>query len=246
MVLGACRGPAGSGDTAPPPLVFESIGSSVEGRELLAATVGEGAWRVYWIGGIHGDEPEGQRELETLLEVLSESAVQGAYTVRVLADLNPDGTMAHTRGNARGVDLNRNFPARNFSPQARRGARPLSEPESLALWVDLERFEPQLVVVSHSAHNGPFVNYDGPAQAWAERFAVGAAALDPRWRVVADMGYPTPGSLGTAIGVERGLPILTLEFRRGEEPALVRATLRAGALALLQAPPPGAPRSAVQ
>ncbi|MEM1453428.1 MAG: hypothetical protein AAGI22_30270, partial [Planctomycetota bacterium] len=80
---------------------------------------------------------------------------------------------------------------------------------------------------------GPFVNYDGPADGFARRFAV--AAGDP-WRVEPSMGYPTPGSLGTWFGVDRNLPILTIEFDRGcppEEsgPALLRgleAILRDG------------------
>lgn len=35
-------------------------------------------------------------------------------TLRVFEDMNPDGTHASSRFNARGVDLNRNFPASNF------------------------------------------------------------------------------------------------------------------------------------
>jgi murein peptide amidase A len=231
----ACRAPAatpaaalGAGPR------WSVIGASVEGRELGAATYGRGPLRVYWIGGIHGDEPEGGRELAALLEVLSTPAVQALYTVRVLDDANPDGTAASTRRNARGVDLNRNLPAGNFSPAAGRGAEPLSEPETRAFWDDLVAFEPDLVVVNHAAARGPFVNFDGPAEDWARRFLQGAREVDPRWRLVPDMGYATPGSLGTALGVDRSVPILTLEFRRGDSPELVRRALAAGALTLLR------------
>src|SRR5690606_794335 len=140
------------------------IGSSREGRELLARTHGHGPARVYWIGGIHGDEPEGGCELDVLLTLLADPAVRAGHTVRVLLDANPDRTAAGTRGNARGVDLNRNLPARSFEPSRRHGPAALSEPETRALWEDLERFAPELVVVQHSAGRGPFVNFDGPAE----------------------------------------------------------------------------------
>ena len=36
-----------------------------------------------------------------------------------------------------------------------------------------------------------------------------------------DIGYPTPGSLGTYTGWERNLPTITLEILRGQEPGAV-------------------------
>ena len=32
-----------------------------------------------------------------------------------------------------------------------------------------------------------------------------------------DMGYPTPGSLGTYAGKERGIPTITYELKRGQD-----------------------------
>ena len=62
------------------------------------------------------------------------------------------------------------------------------------------------------AVHAPFacVNYDGPAAPWAQ--AVAAAC---GWPARADIGYPTPGSLGSWLGIDRGLPVLTLELPPG-------------------------------
>lgn len=184
------------------------IGQSREGRPVRAVDVGTGGPRVALIAGIHGNEQEGLRHLDELLGVLSTSPA----LVRVFEDANPDGTAANKRGNANGVDPNRNWPAMNFRADPRRGGYPLSEPAVAAIHADLVAFEPQLVIVLHSTPRGPFVNYDGPAAGFAERFALAAG---PPWTVKPSMGYPTPGSLGSWMGVDREVPILTIEFVRG-------------------------------
>lgn len=197
---------------------WTTIGHSLQRRPIHAAMVGGGPRRVYLIGLIHGDETEGQAILDEAIARLAGPDLAAAATVRVVRDMNPDGSEAGRRGNARGVDLNRNWPARNFSPSRARGPHPLSEPETLAVFADLVTFRPDLVIVLHStSRGGPFVNYDGPAEALAESFASAAASFDPEWRTRAEMGYPTPGSLGTCLGVNRGVPILTIEFARGRD-----------------------------
>lgn len=211
---------------------WSPIARSVEGRGIDAVTieptgVGASPRRALVIGAIHGNEPEGLPAVQPLIAALADARADGtlAATVRVIRDLNPDGTAAASRTNARGIDLNRNFPATNFSPAADRGAVPLSEPESRTLARELEAFRPDLVIVFHSIRSGPFVNFDGPAAEAAQAFVAAAQRSDPRWRVEPSMGYPTPGSLGTFVGIDRGLPILTVEFRRGHD---AEAARRAG------------------
>jgi protein MpaA len=206
-----------------------TLGLSHQSRPLLLTQLGRGPTRIYLIAGIHGNEPEGIAILDDLITQLRASDLPQQATLRIAHDINPDGTAAKSRGNSRGVDLNRNWPAANFRPARSRGPAPLSEPESRAIHDDLLAFDPHIVVVFHSAGSGPFVNFDGPASELAEGFAGAATAAgrdrgDPPWRVVPSMGYPTPGSLGSWIGIDRQLPILTIEFRRGQSPA---STLRA-------------------
>ena len=47
------------------------------------------------------------------------------------------------------------------------------------------------------------------------------------------MGYPTPGSLGSLVGGDWGLPILTIELERGRDADSAWPEIRAGLLAVL-------------
>lgn len=219
--------PSPPATTPSPDPAWTTIGRSTRNRPLEARTVGRGPRRVYLIGGIHGDEPEGQ----AAALAIAANPPPGA-TLRILKDLNPDGTAARTRTNARGRDLNRNWPAATFRPGNTSGPRALSEPEADALARDLTAFVPDIILVFHSSRSGPFVNHDGPASELAADFADAARSSDPRWRVVPDMGYPTPGSMGSYFGIDKRLPILTIEFRRGQDPDSTLKAARAGIDAL--------------
>lgn len=211
-----------------------TLGTSRSNRPIDAVTVGRGGTRVYFIGSIHGDEGEGLAALGDVRRALSNTTC--GTTVRLVHDMNPDGSLARTRANAAGVDLNRNWPASNFRAARSTGPAPLSEPEVAAIHADIIRFDPHLIVVLHSSRSGPFVNYDGPgsAQSLANRFVAAARGTgDARWRTVPDMGYPTPGSMGTYFGKDRGVPILTVELCRGENDAKAPRSLVAGLTAVL-------------
>ena len=149
----------------PPPVAapvraWTPIGRSREGQPLEALTLGAGPRRAYLVGGIHGDERVGLGHVDDLVLRLGASAGSADWTLRILRDANPDGSALGRRTSVIAVDLNRNWPATNFTPARNRGPRPLSEPETAALARDLLAFEPELVIVFHAARGGPFVNYD--------------------------------------------------------------------------------------
>jgi protein MpaA len=207
------------------------LGRSVAGRPIVATAWGEGPC-VLVLGGVHGDEPASGWAAYRLA-VLAPAV---PARVVVLPVLNPDGFSIHAKDNARGVDLNRNLPTRDFGSRGTfkgydPGPAPGSEPETRVLLKLLERERPRRVLAIHQPL--ACVNFDGPAAAWAE--AIGRAAGLP---VRAELGFPTPGSLGTFLGVERGLPVVTLELGPGDpeaewgraESALRAALLQAGVL----------------
>jgi protein MpaA len=192
-------------------LGLETLGHSVEGRPIRGRRFGGAGPALLVFGGIHGDEPA---SVEALIELAPRAAARTplAPPVWVLPAVNPDGVARGRKNSARDVDLNRNFPARSFTtehaPGYFPGPAPLSEPEARVI-ADLVARESIAAVV---AVHAPFacVNFDGPAAAWAD--AVAAAC---GWPARGDIGYPTPGSLGSRQGVDRGLPVLTLELPSG-------------------------------
>lgn len=197
--------------------LFAGADSVVIGRSALGQPLQLHRWgnrsqpRILVLGGIHGDEAPAAEFADSLLQFLKgrDAAVSGRE-LYVLPAVNPDGLAAGTRQNANGVDLNRNWPSRDFrSDKAGErqygGKNPLSEPESLALRDLMAKLEPELLVILHTPYN--CVNYDGPAADLAARLA-----KDLELPLRKDIGYPTPGSLGSYYGKELGLPVITLEF----------------------------------
>ena len=220
--------------SAPRPLQidWQVVGRSVEGRPLRAARIGRGPARVLWVGGIHGDEREGQIATAELPAALA--AVPGALeqvTLTILEDANPDGSVHRTRGNARGIDLNRNYPANNFLAGASYGQAPLDQPEARALHDLILAERPQLVIVAHAWRRDHFINFDGPAERFAELFSARSG-----YRVKpSDKIAPTPGSLGSWVGRTLGVPILTLEYERGTDPLVAWMDTRDAILAVILA-----------
>ncbi len=182
--------------------------TSVEGRLLDTRIYGQGSRRILLLGAIHGDEPGSHllvRDIEAWVQ--RQPALLEGLQLVVASPVNPDGLAAGTRRNARGVDLNRNFPSRNFTPSAVRGHEPLCEPEARFVHRLLIEHNPALVISVHQPRRS--VNWDGPAEdlarAMAERCGYVAEAT---------VGYSTPGSLGSYHGIDRKQAIITLELPR--------------------------------
>jgi protein MpaA len=122
------------------------------------------------VGCIHGNEPAGM----AIASALIRTAPPVGVNLWVVPDLNPDGVARGTRGNADGVDLNRNFPWRwqglgaPGSPYYA-GPRPLSEPESVAAAGLIRRVRPDIAIWFHQHLS--VVDASGGDAGLEERFA---------------------------------------------------------------------------
>lgn len=133
-----------------------TIGRSVEGRPIVAVhqwRTGASS-RLVVIGSMHGTERAGMRVVRRLRESGPPDGVD-LWTVRTM---NPDGTHAGRRTNARGVDLNRNFPRfwryDDAGTPKWSGPAPASEPETRAVQAFLRRVDPRTTVVVHQPLHG--------------------------------------------------------------------------------------------
>jgi protein MpaA len=123
------------------------LGRSVQGRAIQAFEVGNpDGTKVLVVGCIHGNETAGV-DVARRLEQLSPPDLD----IWIVPVLNPDGRAAHTRGNAHGVDLNRNFPYRwkPLNGVYESGPGPLSEPEARIAYRLILRFRPSVTVWFH-------------------------------------------------------------------------------------------------
>jgi protein MpaA len=192
----------------------EEIGRSRLGTPLTCSYVGSGPDRTLIIAGVHGDEPQSTAVAERLIEVLhADPHLVAGCEVAVLPAMNPDGLRNRRRQNAAGVDLNRNFPAANWKPSRARsryhsGPSPTSEPETAAIIQLVETFRPNRIIAIHAINAGKQCNnYDGPAEPLAVEMSR-HNGYPPK----ATIGYPTPGSFGSWVGRDLGIPTVTLEL----------------------------------
>lgn len=191
------------------------LGTSVEGRTIEAyVRRGPAQNTTLILGGFHGDEPKGVSLARKLIDVLdSDKCLHREVRWVVISAVNPDAYERRKRRNANLVDINRNFPTRDWRRVSRRsrmcgGEAPASEPETRAVLAAVKRCRPSRIISIHSIDGGRHCNnYDGPGRDLAR-----AMHRHNGYPVKPSLAYPTPGSFGTWAGKERSIPTITLEL----------------------------------
>lgn len=190
----------------------KTIGYSSEGLALINYEFGYEGAKILIIGGVHGDEIEG---VSLALGLLDRWLLQFDLKLQVslIPMLNVDGVLKKTRVNARGVDLNRNLPTKDWTaevlnPRYPPGPNAMSEPENKALVKLIDDIKPNWILNLHSWK--PMLNTNGNCEPLASILhRMTGYSIEPT------VGYSTPGCLGTYTGIERGIPTITYEIERG-------------------------------
>jgi len=161
---------------------------------------------------IHGDETPAGSVGRLWMERLQ--GIDPRNSWRVIPIVSPDGVKLKTRTNANKVDLNRNFPTKDWSEKARNywvkdsksnprrfpGDTAASEPELKCVLKHIDDFAPDFVVSIHTPLK--VLDFDGPK--------VTPPKFDYLpWRSLGNY----PGSLGRYLWFERKTPVLTMELR---------------------------------
>ncbi|WP_374033052.1 M14 family zinc carboxypeptidase [Bdellovibrio bacteriovorus] len=169
----------------------------IHGDETPAGTVGR-----YWMERLEGIDPRN--------------------SWRVIPVLNPDGVKYKTRYNANKIDINRNFPTKDWdagaltawrrstgsNPRRFPGKEGGSEPETKCAMKHLGDFQPDFIVSVHTPLK--VLDYDGPKVKSPPKFDY------LPWKSLGNY----PGSLGRYMWVERSTPVLTMELKDNLPPNL--------------------------
>jgi len=171
--------------------------------------------RVLLLGGIHGDEFSAVSIVFKWMKVL-DAHHSGLFHWRLTPLANPDGLLQKKaqRMNARGIDLNRNFPTQDWvkdslaywenrtgrDPRRYPGTAAASEPETRWVLEEIARFKPDVIISLHAPYG--LLDFDGPSKIPPKQ--VGHLYLE-------QLGS-FPGSLGRYGWATENIPVVTIEL----------------------------------
>ncbi len=195
---------------------YSATGQAILMREFPPLAHRRPRARVLLIGGIHGDEFSAVSIVFKWMRILSRHH-SGLFHWHIIPLMNPDGLLQRhsQRMNGHHVDLNRNFPTANWERESRiywvkrtrkdprryPGPAAGSEPETQALMREIDRFQPDVIISVHAPYG--LLDFDGPP-----------AAPNHIGYLYTHLLGTYPGSLGNYAGVERRIPVITMELPR--------------------------------
>lgn len=162
----------------------KEIGFSVEGRPIYVFKIGEGSVDILFIGGLHTGTEKNTFDLtKSVLKYYGDNleVLPKNISLYIIPVVNPDGLAKNIHNNAKGVDLNRNWPTENWQADTyhptygvKKGAggeRPLSELETESLYNFIKTLQPDVTFIWHSQAGTVQSNNVGLADELADIYA---------------------------------------------------------------------------
>ncbi len=191
---------------------------------------------ILFIGGVHGDEPEGVELAQSLFEWLkNHTTPQELKPWALIPCLNPDGYKQNQRTNSNGVDLNRNYPSKNWVPYDEKsperyhpGPSPGSELEIKCVVDLIHKISPSVIIHFHS-WNPCIVLTGTPATPYAQ-----ALSESSKYEIVENIGYDTPGGLSQYGWHDLKIPVICIEEQEHISLEKVWPNFKSGLMKILE------------
>jgi protein MpaA len=193
-------------------------------RPIEVARFGSGEQFVLIVGSLAGNDPASIELLDATCQLAKQFPPPSPVTLLFVRTPNPDGWTDHVHTNAHGVELERNFPTRNFTtaPTRLTGLSAGSEPETRYMLRILAEFKPVSVIhVRSGMSEQPIVLMNDH---WQRQFRSAVLPQDVRQ----DRYHSAfkAGSLEEYVSLELKKPVCTVYLSKGSRPMLPAEILR--------------------
>jgi murein peptide amidase A len=200
------------------------LGSTVNGEPIAARIFGKGENRLFIFGAMHGSEKNSAEIVQQLILAINSGriTIPEDKQLIIIPTLNIDGYKRNNRLNANSVDINRNYPTKDWVADTfltdeqtfknGGGTIPVSEPETRLTTYLIETVNPYLSVSYHSWGKYSIPNSLPEALLIGQKYAeLSKYVYSDPFEENTGFNYVATGTINTW-GNETGYNIITIEL----------------------------------